>query len=308
MFLELIFTLLQKDLYYLDRLKVQAILWTEKTEELNFSFFENYLNALTAYLNTNLIKVNSIEQLSSIKILFVIDEHFRSHKEFLTSLETIKILNNNKTKVVIFNTEKIFNSHWNHNIDIYQSVLKINNLIYLLSDALDIKKIGTPLVNKQYLSKSTSIKNHISLNQKKNEILFFGQLDGSAYNNRRQILNKFLKLSPIPIEIKKSKRLLDYSEYLNLISSYKYILNPLGAGEFLNLRFFETLEVNSIPVQEYSKNMLEFNQELSRNVSINFQSLRNINLNKFEEVKSNSFRYYLEDYFYDNNFYDLINK
>jgi len=308
MFLELIFTLLQKDLYYLDRLKVQAILWTEKTEELNFSFFENYLNALTAYLNTNLIKVNSIEQLSSIKILFVIDEHFRSHKEFLTSLETIKILNTNKTKVVIFNTEKIFNSHWNHNIDIYQSVLKINNLIYLLSDALDIKKIGTPLVNKQYLSKSTSIKNHISLNQKKNEILFFGQLDGSAYNNRRQILNKFLKLSPIPIEIKKSNRLLEYSEYLNLISSYKYILNPLGAGEFLNLRFFETLEVNSIPVQEYSKNMLEFNQELSRNVSINFQSLRNINLNKFEEVKSNSFRYYLEDYFYDNNFYDLINK
>ena len=287
---------------------MQAILWTEKTEELNFSFFENYLNALTAYLNTNLIKVNSIEQLSSIKILFVIDEHFRSHKEFLTSLETIKILNTNKTKVVIFNTEKIFNSHWNHNIDIYQSVLKINNLIYLLSDALDIKKIGTPLVNKQYLSKSTSIKNHISLNQKKNEILFFGQLDGSAYNNRRQILNKFLKLSPIPIEIKKSNRLLEYSEYLNLISSYKYILNPLGAGEFLNLRFFETLEVNSIPVQEYSKNMLEFNQELSRNVSINFQSLRNINLNKFEEVKSNSFRYYLEDYFYDNNFYDLINK
>jgi hypothetical protein len=306
--LELIFTLLQKDLYYLDRLKVQAILWTEKTEELNFSFFENYLNALTAYLNTNLIKVNSIEQLSSIKILFVIDEHFRSHKEFLTSLETIKILNNNKTKVVIFNTEKIFNSHWKHNIDIYQSVLKINNLVYLLSDALDIKKIGTPMVNKQYLSKSTSIKNHISLNQKKNAILFFGQLDGSAYNNRRQILNKFLKLSPIPIEIKKSERLLDYSEYLNLISSYKYILNPLGAGEFLNLRFFETLEVNSIPVQEYSKNMLEFNQELSRNVSINFQSLRNINLNKFEEVKSNSFRYYLEDYFYDNNFYDLINK
>ena len=306
--MELIFTLLQKDLYYLDRLKVQAILWTEKTEELNFSFFENYLNALTAYLNTNLIKVNSIEQLSSIKILFVIDEHFRSHKEFLTSLETIKILNTNKTKVVIFNTEKIFNSHWNHNIDIYQSVLKINNLIYLLSDALDIKKIGTPLVNKQYLSKSTSIKNLISLNQKKNEILFFGQLDGSAYNNRRQILNKFLKLSPIPIEIKKSNRLLEYSEYLNLISSYKYILNPLGAGEFLNLRFFETLEVNSIPVQEYSKNMLEFNQELSKNVSINFQSIRNINLNKFEDVKSKSFSYYLEDYFHDNNFSDLINK
>ena len=306
--MELIFTLLQKDLYYLDRLKVQAILWTEKTEELNFSFFENYLNALTAYLNTNLIKVNSIEQLSSIKILFVIDEHFRSHKEFLTSLETIKILNNNKTKVVIFNTEKIFNSYWNHNIDIYQSVLKINNLVYLLSDALDIKKIGTPLVNKQYLSKSTPIKNHISLNQKKNAILFFGQLDGSAYNNRRQILNKFLKLSPIPIEIKKSKRLLDYSEYLNLISSYKYILNPLGAGEFLNLRFFETLEVNSIPVQEYSKNMLEFNQELSKNVSINFQSIRNINLNKFEDVKSKSFSYYLEDYFHDNNFSDLINK
>jgi len=306
--LELIFTLLQKDLYYLDRLKVQAILWTEKTEELNFSFFENYLNALTAYLNTNLIKVNSIEQLSSIKILFVIDEHFRSHKEFLTSLETIKILNTNKTKVVIFNTEKIFNSYWNHNIDIYQSVLKINNLVYLLSDALDIKKIGTPLVNKQYLSKSTSIKNLISLNQKKNEILFFGQLDGSAYNNRRQILNKFLKLSPIPIEIKKSNRLLEYSEYLNLISSYKYILNPLGAGEFLNLRFFETLEVNSIPVQEYSKNMLEFNQELSKNVSINFQSIRNINLNKFEDVKSKSFSYYLEDYFHDNNFSDLINK
>ena len=285
-----------------------AILWTEKTEGLNFSFFENYFNALSSYLNTNLIKVDSIEQLSSIEILFVIDEHFNSHKEFLTSSETIKILNINQTKVVIFNTEKIFNSHWNHNLDIYRSVLKINNLIYLLSDALDIKKIGTPMVNKQYLSKSTSIKNYMNLNKKKNEILFFGQLDGSAYNNRRQILNKLLKLSPIPIEIKKSNRLLDYSDYLNLISSYKYILNPLGAGEFLNLRFFETLEVNSIPIQEYSKNMLEYNHELSSSVSINFKSMRDINLNKLESINFNSFSYYLEDYFYDNNFFELINR
>ena len=286
-----------------------AILWTDKTKDLNFSFFENYFYALCCYLNTNLIKVDSIEQLSSIEILFVIDEHFSAHKEFLTSLETMKILNNNQTKVVIFNTEKIFNSYWNHNLDIYKSVLKINNLIYLLSDALDIKKIGTPLVNKQYLSKSTSIKSHIkNSNKKKNEILFFGQLDGSAYNNRRQILNKLLKLSPIPIEIQKSNRLLDYSEYLNLISSYKYILNPLGAGEFLNLRYFETLEVNSIPIQEYSKNMLKFNHELDSNVSINFKSIREINLNQLDYVELNTFNYYLEDYFHDNNFSDLINK
>ena len=284
-----------------------GLLWLDKTEEMDFSLFDNFKTALKNYLKVEIVLVNKLEDLSKIKILLVVDEYFYHHREFILDNSVKSKINERGIKLVIFNTEKIFNSYWNHNIDIYQSVLKINNLVYLLSDALDIKKIGTPLVNKQYLSKSTPIKNHISLNQKKNAILFFGQLDGSAYNNRRQILNKFLKLSPIPIEIKKSNRLLEYSEYLNLISSYKYILNPLGAGEFLNLRFFETLEVNSIPVQEYSKNMLEFNQELSKNVSINFQSIRNINLNKFEDVKSKSFSYYLEDYFYDNNFSDLIN-
>ena len=44
-----------------------AILWTDKTKDLNFSFFENYFYALCCYLNTNLIKVDSIEQLSSIE-------------------------------------------------------------------------------------------------------------------------------------------------------------------------------------------------------------------------------------------------
>ena len=283
-----------------------SILWTKETENLKFSFFENYKNALNAYLNLELKHINSIEQLSETKLIFVIDEHFDSHKKFLTSSDNIEYFNKLNIKVVIFNTEKIFNSYWKHNLEIFKSIQKIKNLTYILSDALDIKKIGTPFINKQYLSKSTNLNQYVSLKEKKNEILFFGQLDGSAYNNRRQILNKISKFSTIPVTIRKSTRSLSYLEYIKLISSYKYVLNPLGSGNFLNLRYFEILELNSIPIQQYSKEMKTYNFELEGNYSLNFKSVKEINFENLHDLKFDAFKYYLEDYFFENNFSNLL--
>ena len=53
-----------------------------------------------------------------------------------------------------------------------------------------------------------------------------------------------------------------YSEYLNKLVNYKYILNPLGTGNFINIRFYEALELGCIPVQQITENMLNRYEEL----------------------------------------------
>jgi len=77
-------------------------------------------------------------------------------------------------------------------------------------------------------------------------------------------------------------------------------LNPLGAGYFVNIRYFETLLVGSIPIQQLSKKMLGIYKELTLGQSINFSMIRDLDSINFENYKPPVFSYYLEDYFYDN--------
>ena len=98
-----------------------------------------------------------------------------------------------------------------------------------------------------------------------------------------------------------------------IINDYKFILNPLGNGgsEFLNVRYYETLFLQSIPVQQITKRMLNNYDELNSSLSLNFQKLnelkkidfKNINsLNQLNDLKSP----YLEDYLYEVRFKEKI--
>jgi len=276
---------------------MNAVLWTSETENMDFSLYKNYFMALKTYFGENIFKVDSVDKLDGIKNMFIIDEHFKFHNEILMNEDFIKKINLENVNVIVFNMEKIYNSFWRHNLLIQKNLSKINNLVQILSDVQDIKKMGTPFNNIQYLSREI---NESTVNSsKKNEILFYGQLDGSAYKQRRKILNNISKFVDIPVKIKKSDRSLSYEKYLELISEYKFILNPLGAGKFLNIRYFETLQVKSIPIQQYTEDMVPYYSELKKNISINFINLRELKSINFLQVEKTPFKYYLENYFND---------
>ena len=72
--------------------------------------------------------------------------------------KNIKKLNSAKTNVIIFNTEKVYSSHWKYNLKTQKKINKINTLTQILSDIDDIKIQGTPFKNKQLLSKNFHLK------------------------------------------------------------------------------------------------------------------------------------------------------
>lgn len=141
---------------------MNGILWKSKTRETDMSFFKNYKFSLMNLFDSELYEVDNKGELSDINNLFVIDEHFLPHKEFLTDLSTIQKINKHNVNVIIFNTEKIFNSYWPHNQKIQKKLSKINSMVQILSDVNDIKKLGTPFKNKQYLSKEFKFNNNLS--------------------------------------------------------------------------------------------------------------------------------------------------
>ena len=234
---------------------MQGLVWLDETENMDFSLFKNYKNGLFNYLDSKISLVNDLNDVSNFKTIFVVDEHYYPHREFILAKEFIDIVNKLGIKIVIFNTEKIFRQPFKHNLDIQKSLSKFENKIQILSDAYDIKKIGSPFVNKQLLSKEFKFSTNNSF--KKEELLFLGQIDGRAYENRRRILKKIENYINVPLKIENSRRKLNYKDFLEKINDYKFILNPLGNGgsEFLNVRYYETLFLESIPVQQITKRM-----------------------------------------------------
>ena len=280
-------------------------MWSKKTETVNFSFFNNYRTAINNYLQRSITEIDSVDQLSQISNLIIVDEHYEHHNKLIFSPKFIKEINKHNVNVIIFNTEKIFNSHWKHNLETQKKIGTINNYVQILSDVRDIKKLGTPFKNKQYLSKEFKYKK--LKNEKINEILFFGQMDGSAYKKRRKTIDKISKSINFPLKIIKSTRNLLYEDYVNLLSQYKFVLNPLGAGEFVNIRYYEALEVGAIPIQQMTKEMkLHYKYEIDRNVSINFIKTNTMKSFSFENIKFQPFNFYLEDYLYQNELKSLF--
>ena len=92
-----------------------------------------------------------------------------------------------------------------------------------------------------------------------------------------------------------------YKEYLTKLASYKFILNPLGTGDFLNLRFYEALKVGSIPIQQITSDMQSMYRELD--FCHTFIDADDLYIPKIE---SKQLDYYLEDYFEEINLCKLI--
>tara|TARA_B100000427_G_C15504566_1_gene593351 strand:- start:931 stop:1800 length:870 start_codon:yes stop_codon:yes gene_type:complete len=282
---------------------MNSILWLKETEEFDFSLFKNYKNAFLNYFDGEINTLSEKDTIDGIKNLIIVDEHFYFHRNYILQDKNIEILNRNKTRILIFNTEKIFKQPFKHNLDTHKKIQKFNDKLHFLHDALDIKKLGTPFLNKQLLSKEFKFSNNQL--EKENALYFIGQHEGRAYKNRRKVLSQIEKNINIPLIVENTKRKLPYNNFLKKLSKFKFVLNPLGNGksEFLNIRFYESIFLGAIPVQEYTNRMLNLYDEFQSLNIVKFKKVRELKKVDFNNLsyQNESYKIFMEDYFNINN-------
>lgn len=270
-------------------------------DEISFvshGLFQNFRFALKNTFGDNFKNVNNADDLDGIDVLFIVDEHFDPHVKIWKNDTFINRVNDKNIKVVIFNFEKIYDALFPWNADHQAWVEKFKNLVQLVSDVNDAKKMGKTIVNKQLLSKD-SVLMYTPEVRREDKVLFLGQISPHVYVRRKQCLQgiRNSRLSP-NVDIINSDRKLTYAEYLTKLASYRWILNPLGTGDFLNLRFYEALRFGCIPIQQVTQPMIEAYEELKMGICYNFvDSTQLPDISFFRVSNFSTFTYTLEDYF-----------
>jgi hypothetical protein len=268
-----------------------GLLCVPEIEAVGHSLFNNYYKAFKNYFAADFVFVKSANDLNNICALIIVDEHYNANVAVWKNQEFINKLNEKNICTIVFNFEKIYNSSYAWNVDHQNTLLRINNLHQFISDIDDAAMHNRPYVNRQFLSKSTVLVPPV--NNKKEEILFIGQIHPD-YPTRGNVL-RGLQEAGHNVKVIKSDRKYPYVEYLNILNEHKYILNPLGTGRFLNLRFYEALELGCTVIQQYTDDMLKWYPELSRTDVLKFKDVSDfVNLNFISTPDKNT---YLEDYF-----------
>ena len=272
-----------------------GLICNDEINLVSHCLFLNYRQALyNLFEQKNFKDIKSASELNDITHLFIVDEHFPPNVDVWKKQEIVNKVNELNIKVIIFNFEKIFNSAFPWNVDHQRFVELFKNLTQFLTDMDDAHCLNTPFLNKQMLSKDTYVKRR-NCNKKTDKVLFIGQMEGDCYSRRRETLSRVSQY--LPLEIISTNRKYSYDEFLDILSQYKYVLNPLGTGDFLNLRYYEIIKLGSIPIQQVTPDMLNNYTELQNKFSINFcdpADLKDIN---YLEFNQNQEELFLEDYF-----------
>lgn len=179
---------------------------------------------------------------------------------------------------------------WNE--DIQKNVNRFNycnQIVYDVDDS-DLIGVGT---NKTYMSKY--FLNGVELSsEKKDKIVFIGNFNNHTYDKRKIFLNEIK--DRVDIDILQSDENLTMDQYLNRISTYKYVLSPLGNGNFVPMRYYESLFVNSIPLQQSTDNILnKFQDEITNNRGIFFKGIDDL-IEKLKTTVTLTTPYYMEDF------------
>jgi len=265
------------------------------------SLFKNFRTALTNYLQVSMYDVNSVDELTNIDTLIIVDEHYIPHKQIWQNDFFINAINDKEIKVLIFNFEKIFNSQFPWNIEIQCFVNKINRKIQLVSDVKDAAILNTSVINKQLLSKDTFLAEPNK--DKSDDILFLGQIN-EYYPTRSVILNELQQVSNT-LKIVKTDRKYSYKEFIDILNGVRFILNPLGTGDFINLRFYEALSLDCIVIQQYTDEMEQWYPELNQPNVLKFKSVEDFKNMDFNTTNIYSNKY-LEDYFNEINLKQIM--
>ena len=270
---------------------------TNVNYEKHWIFKNYYYGIQNVFGNSGVKLIQNVDDLYGIKILFIGDEHFLPNKEIWMRDEFITYCNQNQIQVFIFNNEKIHNSYFPWNEEIQNNVFKFKKHKQFVYDADDAQILKTE-INKTYMSKTFQNELNLDIKEKKDKIFFMGNISDSSYTNRRAFLNSISE--KIEVEIRDSDKNLNMRDYFNLIGSYKFILSPLGNGNFAPMRYYESLFVKSIPLQQSSITMFPFfSKEINENKGIFFESIDELLQKKNELINQKHDDYFFETFIQD---------
>ena len=267
-----------------------GIICNDGIDTVGNSLFLNFRKALINHLKVIFKDVKNHNDLNGLDYLIIVDEHYAPNVNIWKHDIFINIANEKSIKVLVFNFEKIHSAQFPWNIDHQNKLQTFKFLQQLVSDIDDAKLLKKDIINKQFLSKDTEL---VKPGVKKDKVLFIGQVN-NYYPTRRNTISQFNALG-IPFDIIITERKYTYKEYLDKLNEYKYIFNPLGTGKFINLRFYETLKIGSIPIQQLTEDMVPWYSELNKCFS--FVQVDQVSLHQLNKTQYNTENYYLEDYF-----------
>jgi len=263
--------------------------------EKHWIFKNYYYSLINVFGENNVKRVQSIDDLFGLDVLFIGDEHFMPNKEIWMNDSFIDRCNSLKIFVFIFNNEKIFNSKFPWNEGIQKNVNKFKfhkQFVYDIDDSL----ILNTDINKTFMSKFFIDKFDIQ-KVKLNKTIFFGKIQDNydSYKKRREFLEK-VKME-IDLDIIESNDSISSYDYFRKISEYKFILSPLGNGNFVPMRYYESLFTGSIPLQESTEGINHiFKKEIDLSYGIFFNNVNEL----IEKIKNyenkETFNYYMEDF------------
>lgn len=219
--------------------------------DLNYNnspaFSSYYYACLNIFKNVKV--VNGIQDLENIDILLCGNEHFHNHLMVWSNNEFINYCNNNNIPFFAHTVEHINTPIYQHNIDIQTKLETYKLLRQRCWDINDSKEknrnIARVLLSKNFL-------NYKKPETKKNNIIFIGKI----YPNRRELLNELTKHIEVDI-IERGNY--NYFDFISKLSEYKYVLSP--KSQLVNGipgRFYESLWVDSIPLQEVYNDTLDY--------------------------------------------------
>jgi len=217
-----------------------------------FNLKQYYYTITSLYGEVKLI--NTCEDLDGIEILFIGDDHHCGHKKVLTQSGFVDKCNADGIKVVVFTSERIFDSFFAWNVDNYNYIKKFKNLYHYTMDVDDCILLGTKLHRNPF---SKLFKNFIDVdvNNKVDKAVFIGRTDFNCYEERKIVIDTINKIMPIDII---PSTIGSYKKYLETLSKYRFVFCPIGNGNFLTIRFYECLLVKSIPIYQVRKNTLQY--------------------------------------------------
>lgn len=217
--------------------------------------FRYYFHAIENLYGTPVV-VNYIEQLDGLEILFMGDDHHEAHRKIWQMPGFIELCNEKNIKVVVFTNERVLNSYFPWNEDIYKQLQGFKNLYHYMSDVDDCIALGKK-VHRCTMSVSYKDRINQNLNNKKDKVVFIGATicSRNSYDKRLDCLDKLGKLIDIDI-INTGNPSRDL--YFQTISEYRFVLSPIGNGNFFSMRFYETLAVKSIPVLQILDNTFDY--------------------------------------------------
>lgn len=196
--------------------------------------------------------IHHIDDLEGLDLLVVGDDHYSEHKVVLHQPGFIERCNELDLPVLVMTTERIMESFFPWNIKNYEKIQTIKHLIHYTADVDDCEKLGIGL---HRISISKRFKNLYKRDDKKDGAIFIGQTrcDQGSYVSRKKLL--------IELEKEIGLTIVDYGiscweEYMRLLGKFRFVVSPLGNGNFFPTRFYEALAVGSIPIQQVRENTL----------------------------------------------------